>query len=177
MKQILDFLSGAYPKSDMGDDTIKVYSLCLQDLPFNAVKGAVLSHIATNKWFPTVAEIRAAAVALMPGGRLPTALEAWGEVKQAFSSVGYYGQPKFSHEAISKAVEAMGWQTLCKSENDMADRAHFMKLYDVYAQRLSGDFAQLPEVARIKGELAGGNHASLPGAIRMLAEAKRVRDD
>jgi hypothetical protein len=34
-----------------------------------------------------------------------------------------------------KVVEAIGFRTLCLSENEMADRAHFLKVYETLAKR------------------------------------------
>jgi hypothetical protein len=38
-------------------------------------------------------------------------------------------------EDVAKIVENMGWQNLCMSENEMADRAHFTKAYDTMQKR------------------------------------------
>lgn len=144
---------------------------CLADLAPAALEAAVLAHISTNKWFPTIAELREATLAMLPGQGIPTATEAWGEVMHAFEMVGYYHTPEWSHPAIAKTVDAMGWQQLCLSENGMADRAHFIKLYEVYVKRVRDDSLMLPEAKRLKGELQAGD---LGVGIRSLVEAKRA---
>ncbi len=142
---------------------------CLGDLPLRALEAAVLMHVSTNRWFPTIAELREAALSVREGG-IPTAVEAWAEVMKAFEFVGYYGIPQWSHPAITKTVDAMGWQNLCLSENAMADRAHFMRLYETYAKRLRDEGVMLPDVKAIGAE---GGPARIAEAINALADAKR----
>ncbi len=153
-RRIWRALLGAYPEKDPPEETMELYIRCLADLPAQAVEAAVLAHVATSRWFPTVAELREKAAELLPGGRLPTATEAWAEVVKAFGAVGSYGVPAWSHPAIATTVEAMGWRQLCLSEEGMADRAHFLRLYETYAKRVREDQVQLPEVARLTRELA-----------------------
>jgi hypothetical protein len=56
--------------------------------------------------------------------------EAWGRVRNAMSDIGSYGMPNFNYELIDETVRILGWRNLCMSENEIADRAHFMKIYD-----------------------------------------------
>ncbi|RJQ10889.1 MAG: hypothetical protein C4551_01915 [Bacillota bacterium] len=172
---MLDVLVEAYPDKEIKPGTVEIYIRCLADLPYEAVQAAVLQHITSNKWFPTISELRELATGMLPGNQIPTATEAWAEVKQAFAKVGYYGKPEWSHPALAKTVEAMGWQSLCMSENDIADRAHFIRLYEVYVKRLRDDQLELPEVTRLRGELAKGETVALPDKIKALADAKRVK--
>lgn len=173
LAQILKALRGAYPEKTIPDQTVEVYMRCLADLPLPALEAAVLNHIASSKWFPTIAELREKALALLPGQRMPTATEAWAEVMRAFEMVGYYGTPEWSHEAIARTVAAMGWQNLCLSENGMADRAHFLRLYEVYCKRLREDQLMLPEARRLAAQLE--EPKELNGAIKMLADRYGAR--
>lgn len=182
-RDIIRLIRGAYPDKQLTRETVEVYSRCLADLPFELAQGAVISHIAQNKWFPTIAELRQAAAQLVPGNRAPTALEAWGEITQQIQDVGMYCGEQygrdltFTHPAVERAVKAIGWRTLCLSENIMAERAHFLKLYDGYTERLREDAVQLPEVRRMLDapapELPQGK---VGDNIRRLAAAKRLGD-
>ena len=51
--------------------------------------------------------------------------------------------PKFKDPLIQKAVDIMGWKELCLSENQVADRAHFMKIYDKLVERKCEEWAVL----------------------------------
>jgi len=64
-----------------------------------------------------------------------TSGEAWGEVRKQISSVGHYGIPKFSSPTIQRAVDCMGWISLCVSESPSYDRDKFMKIYDSLKDR------------------------------------------
>lgn len=66
---------------------------------------------------------------------LPLASEAWAEVLAAVSSVGSYGKPEFSNYVIKRAVDGIGWKSICMSENIGIERAHFFKMYDQIVQR------------------------------------------
>lgn len=101
-------------------------------------------------------ELQAAA----SGDGPPGVDEAWSEVQSEIARVGWTGaldpsrKPMFSHSAISAAVEAMGWQTLCESDTAMADRAHFLKLYGSVIERANRD-ALTPASVRALGERLG----------------------
>ena len=59
-----------------------------------------------------------------------TAGEAWGEVLAEISRTGSYGTPRFSSPIIKKAVDCIGWQSMCLSENISVERAHFFRVFE-----------------------------------------------
>ena len=129
--KVLAVVSAAYPNFDLKPETVKVYLKLLADLPDELLEEASLAHIAQSTYFPTVAELRSAAVELL--GRqdpLPAGLEAWSEVEDQIRKVGYTGQPVFKHPLTAQLVRALGWQKLCWSENQVADRAHFLTAFE-----------------------------------------------
>lgn len=54
----------------------------------------------------------------------------------------------FDDPAVQAFVDAVGWKYLCESENEMADRAHFVKWYPAAVERLSNR-AALPESVKL----------------------------
>ena len=42
-------------------------------------------------------------------------------------------------EPVRLVVQRMGWRDLCTSENGMADRAHFLRIYETMEKRISED--------------------------------------
>lgn len=117
------------------DVTAKLWHKLLGDLPYNVAEMALVKVLATARFWPTVAEIREAAASLM-APQLLTGGEAWAEVCEQMRRVGSYGVPEWSHPVIGRAVDAMGgWRHLCMSEEPMADRAHFLRIYDTLAAR------------------------------------------
>jgi hypothetical protein len=151
--------------------SLKLYARLLADVAPELLKAATLHHIATSKWFPKVSELREAALALIAHDEL-SCEEAWGEVRQAIQRFGSYGVfdqatlsyrlPTFSHPLIDRAVQIMGWRNLCASDNEVADRAHFWKVYSQLVNRRNFDAMMLPEVRRIVETLSMEHRLQLP---------------
>lgn len=152
----LTVLAAAYPRFELPPATVDIYCRLLTDLDFDTLKAATLHCATVYKFFPTVAEIRQAAVELQTMAQgIPEESQAWGEVVEQIRHVGSYGSPQFSHPLIEQVVRQLGWINLCMSENQPADRARFM---DAYAQafRESRRRAQmLPEVLSIVDKKLG----------------------
>lgn len=127
--------------------TLNIYERLLADLPIEALEAAVMQHIAESRFFPTVAELRTKTMILI-GPRRPSAMEAWGDVRKAFSRYGRYRQPEFENPIVAKVVESMGWVSLCDGENEAADRSRFIQAYEIFCRREQEDVLLLPEVRR-----------------------------
>lgn len=136
--KIVATLSAAFPRPQMTEPTMKVYEMFLEDLPFEAGELAARRLIATAKFLPTIAEIRAAATELALGPRRLGG-EAWGDVGAAIREFGRYQAPNFEDPLTAECVRQLGWLTLCDSTNDVADRARFVELYDGLALRQRAD--------------------------------------
>jgi len=86
-----------------------------------------------------VREIALSGVYLLSG-------EAWESVLKQIRKVGYMGTPIFKNAVTGKAVNAIGWEALCSSENISIERAHFLKIYESYLRREKENNIKLPEV-------------------------------
>lgn len=95
--------------------------------------------------------------------------EAWYEVTSNISHVGSYGVPQWSTPAIQMAVNAIGWNNLCMSENQMADRAHFIKIYGATQERAKREQFVSPIIKEL---LAGDNGKPL----RLLRSVDDLED-
>ena len=127
-------------KGNLDDARMRLYVEMLSDIPPQILEAAVKKLIMTNKFLPSIAEIRETAYGIkgtISGTATPDESEAWGEVVKAIQSVGYYGKPKFSHEAITAAVNNIGWQDICMTTYDGMNtlRAQFRRAYQLAAQR------------------------------------------
>lgn len=127
-------------KGNLDDARMRLYVEMLSDIPPQILEAAVKKLIMTNKFLPSIAEIRETAYGIkgtISGTAAPDESEVWGEVVKAIWSVGYYGKPKFSHEAITVAVNNIGWQDICMTTNDGMNtlRAQFRRAYQLAAQR------------------------------------------
>ena len=126
--------------ASLDDNRLRLYVEMLSDIPPSILEAAVKKLIMTNKFLPSIAEIREVAYGIkgiISGTAAPDESEAWGEVIKAIRSVGYYGKPKFSHEAITAAVNNIGWQDICMTPSDGMNtlRSQFRRAYQLAAQR------------------------------------------
>ena len=152
--RILGVLAAAFPNNKIAKETLDVYKLTLADIPADVLEAASLQIITTAKFFPAVSEIRDAATSIMLGlNKFPSAFEAWEEVQTQIARCGDYYRyqiasdvPQYSNPIIAKAVDVMGYRVLCESENIVADRAHFFRVYDSLFTRAVDDTKMLPRV-------------------------------
>lgn len=109
----------------------------LMDIPYPVAEATLNKWVATNKWSPSIAEIRELAAEIQNGKLLDWG-EAWEETCKAISRYGYY-RPKEALASLSpltrKTVERLGFTNLCLSENPTADRANFRQCYEIVAKR------------------------------------------
>lgn len=127
-------------KGALEKDRLQFYVMMLSDIPPQILEVAVKKLIMTNKFLPSIAEIRETAYGIkgtISGTAAPDESEAWGEVIKAIQSVGYYGKPKFSHESITAAVNNIGWQDICMTPNEGTNtlRSQFRRAYQLAAKR------------------------------------------
>ena len=140
----MGILKEAYPRfyADKNESelrmSIKFWEEFLSDVTLDVAIPALKRYIATNKWVPTVADIREA-IAEISYPPLPDASEAWFEVTQAIGRYGYNNHEE-AYKSMSEltliAVKRMGWRKLCMSENDIADRSNFNKIYESLTKRI-----------------------------------------
>ena len=123
-------LSAAFCKTvDKG--TVAIYFECLDDLSINQIEGAVKYIIKNRKedGFPKVAEIRSVTL----GSVEYRAVAAWGELV----SQTYHIEKTFKDPLVEKIAQvAFGGLSNFYSgneRNDMADRPHFIRIYQLIA--------------------------------------------
>jgi hypothetical protein len=131
--ELIAILKSAYPRQHIDAGTMSIYALMLRDLDRAEVREVVIAYISNEPFFPTIADIRKRVIGARLG--LPDRDQAWKEVIDQIHRIGAYGVPVFSCPAIAEAVEAMGWQNLCRSTNIAVERAQFRDLYNGVHQR------------------------------------------
>lgn len=137
-KKLIAVMVAAYPTTKVSDDSVRIYVRMLADLDYPAANAAVEQLLAISKWMPTVAEIRERVLSLSVG-EVRAGGEAWGSVLRAIAGAGRNRKPgvdfAFADPVVGEAVKAFGWENLCDSENQVADRARFVELYDQLATK------------------------------------------
>ncbi len=120
-------LRTAFPGKDVPPETVALYARQLGDLPEADVVDAVYRIMRTSRFFPSLGEIREAAVA---GGPVDGLAEmAWTEVLREVSRVGWNRgatwrggvlyepeQPSFVNPITEAAVQSLSWKMICQGE-------------------------------------------------------------
>lgn len=152
---------------------VKVMALTLRDIDDELLKTAVIQHIATQKWFPSVADLRGAAQALIQrADGLPDSYTAWKEVK---ANLGR-SNPQWSHPLVEKAINALGGLRdfgLSDVNDESSWRARFIAAYEQYQKREAEDRMMLPVVGSYVDKLAAGRER-VNTAVNGLAAGMRM---
>lgn len=126
-------------------DAFNIWFQMLQDIPYNVASAAIQKYMLTNKFPPTIADIREQAATVV-NGEVPLWSDGWDQVLKAIRKYGSYNQAAAleSLDPITRqCVERLGYMELCRSENVMADRANFRMIFQQIAER-KAEQAKLP---------------------------------
>lgn len=109
----------------------------LQDLPYDVASLALRKWVSTQKWSPSIADLRETAVEIV-GGEAMTWGESWHKLQEAIRRFGIWNERE-ALESLDpltrKCAEYIGYRQLCISENVMADRAHYQKIFETVSKR------------------------------------------
>lgn len=145
----------SYPKSGLfeNDSAIRFWYKMLSDIPIEDLSKAVATHISTNKYAPTIAEIRE--IASKKGEPEKDYSYGYSLVRRAIKNFGSYRE----REAIewireqdtltANVISRLGFKSFCLSENEMTDRANFRMAYE-NTKAINDKQAQLPQGLRDK---------------------------
>ena len=109
----------------------------LKDIPFPVAEAALDKWAQTEKWSPSIAELREMA-ATVSHGEIPDWGEGWEKVLKAISKHGMYnisGALASLDPMTRQAVERVGFREICLSENISVERANFRMVYENLAER------------------------------------------
>lgn len=118
-------------------DAFNMWYALLGDLPYEVLGTAIKKYMLTNKFPPTVAELRELATNIVSGDPL-TWGESWERALNAVRRYGSYNKVE-ALESLDpltrKCVESIGYMDMCMSENIMVERAHFQRIFEVFQKR------------------------------------------
>lgn len=157
---VLKQLFAAYPGNKATEGTVAIYFRLLADIPPESLQTVVDQCIATCKFLPTVAEIRDEWHNLTRKIGQLSATEAWASVLSEIRRIGYIGVPYFTDALTAQVVKTLGWRELCASENQVADRAHFMRMYEQLVTRDTQVRKLLPQALDMAERNTGLTHIS-----------------
>lgn len=148
-----------FPKENIlpNQQAMELWFMQLKDIPYQAVEIALNKWVATNKWSPSISEIREA-VAGICEGEIADWGEGWEQVLKAIRVYGMY-RPEEAlasmDEITRQVVKQIGFREICLSENVQNDRANFRMIYERLAERKKQE-AQIPESVRLAIETVQG---------------------
>jgi len=179
--QIITAIKLAYPTfmEKIEDDTftsmVEFWYKYFENDSYRLVEIALQKHISTNKWAPSIAEIREQMAKLMHPDLIPPDV-AWSVVKDyIYLRDCYVKLPPL----IAKVIETIGTSTL-KEQHGGHDKQMFMDLYTpAYEREL--EKAKMPKAlsARIakSDEAFGGDALKAIASISEAKEKERKRID
>ena len=161
-----------YPKENIlpNQQAMELWYREVQDIPFPVAEAALRKWVVTNKWSPSIADIREMTANIQHGEQM-TWGEAWEKVLDVIRRYGTYGRREAMEQLdplTRRCVENIGYVDLCLSENIMVERAHFQKIFEIYAKReitekrLPNNLQKVIEGVRIKS-LKGETDTKLIG--------------
>ena len=140
-----------YPRENLlpNNQAMELWFRQLQDIPYKVAEIGLNKWVATNKWSPSIADIREVCASVSEPD-VPDWGDAWEEVINAISRFGMYRADDAVESMTpltAQAVKRIGFVNICTSENASADRANFRIIYEQLAQRKKEDM-QIPQVIK-----------------------------
>jgi hypothetical protein len=161
--RLVSLLADAYPHVPVRQGTVEVYAVALADLPWAEAREAVVEHLGTSRFWPSIAEIRELVARQRTG--LPDPESAWAIVVQAaeaanreISERGSYRRVPFSCVLIERAVEVIGWERIRSGEDRSILSAQFRRLYESWRTAVDRAVALGDDPGAALDRLPGGAH-------------------
>lgn len=147
---IANVLRTFYPKENLipTEEALTLWHGFLKDLDYAAVSSAIQKWVATNKWSPSIAEIRAEVVKI-EHGETPDWGEGYDQMRKAISKFGYMNEDQaldYLDGITKETVKRLGWMNICTSADEVTLRANFRMIYETLAKRKQTDDQTPPAV-------------------------------
>ena len=141
------------------EQAIELWYQQLKDLDYKMTSIALSKWVGTNKWPPTVADMREMCASLVSGDA-PLWSDGWQEVLSAIRNYGYMREGEAlagMTEITRETVKRLSWQALCMSEEISVERANFRKVYEQLLERKKNDEQIAPTVRKVIAEIQKNN--------------------
>ncbi len=137
-----------FPKDNLlpTKESMDLWYRMLKDIPYPVAEAALMKHVSTSKWPPSIAEIRENATEAITPAQADWS-EAWEEARKAVQKFGSYQETEalaWMSASTAEAVRRFGYYDLCMMENPEVAKAHFRDIYNNIALREKKE-AQLPD--------------------------------
>lgn len=150
-----------YPKEQIlpNQQAMELWYRELQDIPYTVAEAGLRKWVSTNKWSPSIAEIREM-TSTVQHGEIADWGEGWEQVIMAIRRYGSYRIPEAmeSFDPITRqCVERLGFRNICMSENIAADRANFRMMYEQIANRQKADNQMSVPLRQLISQIQGND--------------------
>ncbi len=146
-------LSAAGALTEMMDFYIRFFP----DVPDDVLIAAAQAHITVSAFWPRINELREQATQIaMNRLSLPSAFDAWNEVKRALKEAKP-SQHAWSHPFVKQAIGGIGGLVAfgqSAMDEEMTWRAHFFRAYESYVNRAQAQVQTLPQVRALAERLS-----------------------
>ena len=119
------------------EQALDVWYALLHDLDYQILSKVLQQYMLTNKFKPTVAELREIYTELV-SPTISDWSEGWEKVSKAIGHYGMYQEEAAMEsfdEVTREVVKRLGFLNICLSENIVADRARFAEIYQAIHRR------------------------------------------
>jgi hypothetical protein len=124
---------------------MELWYMQLCDIDYQIMTTALNKWVATNKWAPTIADLRESAYTITDPG-IPDWDAAYETVRKNIRKYGFYnaedGLAELSGVTL-ETVKRIGYTNMCLSDNPTATRANFREIYNRLAERARSE-ARMP---------------------------------
>lgn len=141
----------AQPTFIPDQDAFNVWYELLKDVPYVQANIAIQKYMLTEKFPPTIADIRTKANDIVAKvEESMSELEAWSLVSKAISNSGYHAEEEFDKlpEACQRAVgnpsNLKEWAMMESDKVATVEQSHFIRNYRVAVQRMQEE-AKIPD--------------------------------
>ena len=154
---VIHWLMARYPNSNWPESTITAWLEDLADVPADALRAAARTwYDAPHTWPPNGGELRAAARDIMTGSDdgWESGWQAWKQHLKDCRAPEYlcrHDRSEIFDPVTHHTVEAIGWQTLCRMDQDQEAtiRAQFRDIWKATAQRQADKARRHPAVQQV----------------------------
>lgn len=133
-------------QTTMDADMVRGWHLALADIDAHDAAEALIHYnrLPTSQFPPrpgALAQLVLDNRARRDGTAAPDVDQAWAEVWDRVTRIGYERGVGMSwtHPAITACVTSLGWNVICRDDNPMTIRAHFLRIYSPAAARTEGE--------------------------------------
>lgn len=128
-----------YPREQLlpNREAMELWYRELADIPYTVAEAALRKWVSTNKFSPTIADIREMA-ATVTHGEKPQWADGWNQLERAIRKYGSYNVQaamESMDDITRETVKRLGYRNLCLSTNQMADRANFRTVFEQLVDR------------------------------------------